>query len=879
MNWFINKINKFHKEKKLNNRGSAIVIVIIAMAMIGILASTILWTTYINYMIKLNDKQTKDNFYSAEYVIEQIMAGMKNEASYAAARGYKQVVYKWNEDVFESNRQNTFNNTYRSAIVYDFIDASYKDTAFDASGDALEGTYMYDRNKLLKYTEINESDWSITLKNTDSSGNQVTSKVLVDQDFWNGVGWDDSTVGDNSNTDPELIVSKSMVVFKNVGVKLTNQKEYVSIVTTDIVLAAPQLTFTQDGNTSNFYNYTLIADEGISTTNSAGQVNIEGSVFAGGIKTEEDVEKTGVKVFKKDESNLTRLRTKGGINVAQGTSLIFSNSANIISEADINLNGTGAGIRVSKPKDGNSTIFTNSINIDGGYIDLTGKVYAADDLNLDGCGPSAKITGEYLGYGNETNEDPDHSSAIIINGTKSTVDMRKVNRLLLAGRAYISGVTNNDIVDVDNQVRKMDTDTENPIIMGESIAVKGGQIAYMVPAEAIGIIDKNTHKTGIGMNPLNADGIKKLEDLTVKYGDDFVKVDIDKPIYSLKGKTLSNYIAKDDIREVNIQYASSNSDDKTMRYYYMVMSPESAKAYFKDYYSNINNKKAIDNYFKTYASGGILLGDYNDIENTEYTILGNALISSAVSESGVNLLNDIKTEPEAPDPDATPIPEDEIEIIKDESENMEDAMSLSDVPLVIGNLKTRYKNICSSLNESVEASDDTVVDYLAKTKEDEVLSLSDGEIKGLRDYLKSNGNSVEFKNGKYSAYFTNSDVTISSLPSDVRLVVVVNKNDDMAKDATDFVGSTVTVDKNFTGTILCEGKIEISQSVNIKQDKQGVFLALQGTKVGATEGAVDEGLKAIDFFTDSKTLINGAEDINTKLNWSDIVYYNNWYKK
>ena len=40
-------------KKRRDDRGSAIVIVIIAMAMIGILATTMLWMAYMNYMIKL----------------------------------------------------------------------------------------------------------------------------------------------------------------------------------------------------------------------------------------------------------------------------------------------------------------------------------------------------------------------------------------------------------------------------------------------------------------------------------------------------------------------------------------------------------------------------------------------------------------------------------------------------------------------------------------------------------------------------------------------------------------------------------------------------------------------------------------------------------
>ena len=71
------------KLNKRDDRGSAIVIVIIAMALIGILATTILWASYLNYRIKINDLKVKNSFYSAETVVEQIEAGVKREVSKA----------------------------------------------------------------------------------------------------------------------------------------------------------------------------------------------------------------------------------------------------------------------------------------------------------------------------------------------------------------------------------------------------------------------------------------------------------------------------------------------------------------------------------------------------------------------------------------------------------------------------------------------------------------------------------------------------------------------------------------------------------------------------------------------------------------------------
>ncbi len=52
---WIRKLHKTTVKASKDNKGSSIVIVIIARAMIGILATTLLWMAYMNYMIKVND--------------------------------------------------------------------------------------------------------------------------------------------------------------------------------------------------------------------------------------------------------------------------------------------------------------------------------------------------------------------------------------------------------------------------------------------------------------------------------------------------------------------------------------------------------------------------------------------------------------------------------------------------------------------------------------------------------------------------------------------------------------------------------------------------------------------------------------------------------
>ena len=68
----------FKLHKKTDNKGSAMVVVIIAMAFIGILASVLMYMSLLNYQMKANNLQAKDNFYSAETVLDEIRVHMES---------------------------------------------------------------------------------------------------------------------------------------------------------------------------------------------------------------------------------------------------------------------------------------------------------------------------------------------------------------------------------------------------------------------------------------------------------------------------------------------------------------------------------------------------------------------------------------------------------------------------------------------------------------------------------------------------------------------------------------------------------------------------------------------------------------------------------
>ena len=73
---------------KEDNKGAAIVIAIVAIAFIGMLVGMLVYMAYYNYLMKHVDKRNKDNFYSAEYALDVLNAGLQKDISESMSEAY-----------------------------------------------------------------------------------------------------------------------------------------------------------------------------------------------------------------------------------------------------------------------------------------------------------------------------------------------------------------------------------------------------------------------------------------------------------------------------------------------------------------------------------------------------------------------------------------------------------------------------------------------------------------------------------------------------------------------------------------------------------------------------------------------------------------------
>ena len=74
--------------KKLNDRGSTLVTVIVVVTFVTIIATTILYLSGVNFMMKETNRKTAENFYETETALEQIKTGLCEVSAEAVKKAY-----------------------------------------------------------------------------------------------------------------------------------------------------------------------------------------------------------------------------------------------------------------------------------------------------------------------------------------------------------------------------------------------------------------------------------------------------------------------------------------------------------------------------------------------------------------------------------------------------------------------------------------------------------------------------------------------------------------------------------------------------------------------------------------------------------------------
>lgn len=483
---------------------------------------------------------------------------------------------------FKMKRVNAYakDTFYSAEQVLDEINIGLQryisDSLSSAYVDVMENYTDYDSEKknTIMQTKYYESLWSKL--EADSAHKTydvaVLESFLKDSTKWRGdeekgygailrVMNPDGTL---STTGDLLTYDKRGIVLKNLRVYYKDSKGFVSIIQTDIRLAYPDFDFASSTVLPDVPEYCLIADGGVEFTANAGKMVLTGNIYA------DSVAANGTR-----SDNKMKLTHKG--------------IGEVVVKHDMNLKNA------SFTNEENATLWAENVVADSSNVSLNGFSNLADDLNIKGDGSVISIAGIYNGYGNSI-LNSDASSAILVNGTNSTLDLSEITRITLAGHAYVGTKKEAEESKEDDTEEETTEETASgDVYTGESVAIKSNQLMYLVPAECIGV-NKINGTSVYNKNPLTKSEYEEITSNPDIYDEVSTDVRVDK-----LGGTLNGYIAtKNGVPQPERVFVQTSESSQTLVYYYINFPDEdTANSYFIQYYNA--NKDSIDYYMKHYV--------------------------------------------------------------------------------------------------------------------------------------------------------------------------------------------------------------------------------------------------------------------------------------
>lgn len=525
--YMLNSRNKNERTKNImkDNRGASLVTVLITIGFVGVLLSMVLMITLVNFKMKRVNAYAKDTFYSAEQVLDEINIGLQRYVSDSLTAAYREVMESYTDYTIAEKEEILKTAYYESMWAKLEADASHH----TYSTDALQDAFLKDSTK---WRGDDTDGYGAVLRVTQADGSLGTTGEMITYD-------------------------KSGIVLKNLRVYYKDSKGYVSVIETDIRIAYPQFSFASSTALPDLPEYSIIADEGIvTTTNIGGEIDVTGSIYADSLKVS-------------IPDNIGKLK----INHTGAGKVIFKHKMDLDN--------------ASFSAEENVALWAEDIVADSSSVTLIGETNIANDLNIKGNASKITLKGTYNGYGNSLTES-DKSSAILINGSNSELDMSDIEKITVAGHAYVGTKSANL-----GSLTATERGAGENVYTGESIAIKSNQILYLVPGECIGV-DRETLESRYRKNPLTASEYAEIMD-----GEKYHEIYADMYVDKLEGD-LSYYIRKQNgVAMPEKVFIPTNNE--TMVYYYMTFESEKhANEYFNKYYGN--NKEQTDKYASYYAT-------------------------------------------------------------------------------------------------------------------------------------------------------------------------------------------------------------------------------------------------------------------------------------
>lgn len=450
--------------KKLHNDGSTLITVLVAVAFLVVLATMIISVSSISLKMKQTEYVMKRNFYSDELILDEVYHGIGKVTGDCLSAAYVEIL----SNVEDGSGTGLYDTQEKAYKAFSELFMNKLTAASNYPVRVCDATAAADPLRILLQSYLTKAETSAQIVKYKETKIVPTSAI---------------------DTTPFQYRFEDVVV-KYMALDDTGAETgYEAAITTDIVIEVPYINFFQDS--SRILDYALVGNQGIYFTDA--ERNVQGNVYAGSSDSESETNKVlyrntdvfgGLNFYNSTASfESTYLITKGDMNVR------FSDVSIGNPESQANTQVWAESLRTVESRNRSDAVEPSTVNIKG-------NTYIANDLELNARESNVKLAGTYYGYNNgiyETQEKSNltgsyvstghtQSSAMMINGTRSTLDLSGLTTMVLAGVAYM---------DLDSNAYSAVPPAGNggnlagkieEYATGESLALKTNQYMYLAPS-------------------------------------------------------------------------------------------------------------------------------------------------------------------------------------------------------------------------------------------------------------------------------------------------------------------------------------------------------------------------------------------------------------
>lgn len=405
----INKIKEKLKSK-LNNQGSSIVMVVVALGFIGIIVGALLMAAGSAYRLKLQQMYAQDNFYYVEQAMQEIYASVGTQTV--------------------TEMKDAYTHTIENMVYYDVQLGTYV-TISDEEANAMFKKQFLSNIKGSAYFGKSTSDLADNLETA------ITNEtVKLDKDKLSIV-----------QTDTSITIKDITLTRTQEYNKSTAGGTYTQTISADIVISEPD--FEVDFNNfameySTIFDYAMVADMGIEIHQTSGTpLTIAGNIYAASDYYNKaynwSIEDKGVDSANLIDANFGAATDENGkltSTTIKGTYKINENGTNVDKALEYNFAGVSNKSLLPSITDEKKDGLVND-DAYGDYTDINGNLY-----KFDGENERSRYSGLYITGSNVSIM----ADSVIVPGSIAVMNSSDLTVYGMSGSQTLPQVWADDIV-------------------------------------------------------------------------------------------------------------------------------------------------------------------------------------------------------------------------------------------------------------------------------------------------------------------------------------------------------------------------------------------------------------------------------------------------